>query len=172
MIDTPVIETERLFLRMPSADDLPALMAFLGSDRSRFYGGPYDAPAAWQRVAAYTGQWILRGYGMFAVTLRGTGETVGMAGPVHPSHFPEPEMSWLLTDARYEGKGYASEACSAVLGFLFDKLGWASTVSFVDHDNASSRALALRLGAQPDPDTQAEIANCETFRHTAEGLIR
>ncbi|PIE11734.1 MAG: GNAT family N-acetyltransferase [Rhodobacterales bacterium] len=164
-LHTPVLETERLTLRAPGAADMDAMLGFLKSDFAVFYGGPMSDSDAWNKFASYAGQWLLRGYGFFAVTLKSTGETVGMAGPHHPAHFPEPEMSWLLTDPRHEGKGYATEACRAVLSHLFQDLGWTSVVSYIDTANAASRALALRLGARLDADAQSPLPGCDAYRH-------
>ena len=91
--------------------------------------------------------------------------TIGLAGPWRPAGFPEPEMSWLLTDARHEGKGYAAEACKAVLAHVFADHGWTSLPSYIDTENAASRALALRLGARPDPASPSPLPGCETYRH-------
>ena len=168
-LNIPSLETERLILRLPSEDDTQAMLSFLRSDRAEFYGGPMSAYDAWHKYAAYVGQWILRGYGMYSAVLRDTGETVGMAGPFHPDHFEEPEMSWLLVDARFEGKGLAAEACRAVLAHLFETSGWTNVVSYIDLANAPSRALALRLGATLDLEKETPVANCESYRHFPAG---
>ncbi len=166
------LTTERLTLRQPGAADLDAMTTFLGSDHATFYGGPMDMGNAWLKYSTYVGQWTLRGYGMFAVTLTKTGDTIGMAGPYHPGGFDEPEMSWLLVSPEYEGKGYASEACRAVLHHLANDLGWDSVVSFVDTKNHSSRQLAERLGAELDPNTASPIPGCDSYRHPLARLFR
>ena len=144
---------------------MPAMLAFLASDRAEFYGGPMDPNAAWHKFSAYVGQWTLRGYGLFAVTRKEGGETIGMAGPHHPDHFPEPEMSWLLTDATHEGQGYASEACRAVLDHLFTDHGWTDVISYIDTANVTSRKLAERLGARLDANARSPIETCDAYRH-------
>lgn len=96
---------------------------------------------------------------------------VGMAGPYHPVDFPEPEMSWLLTDPAHEGKGYATKACRAVLTYLFATLGWKNVVSYIDADNLASRTLALRLGATVDPNAISPIPNCDGYRHSSEDFV-
>ncbi len=161
----PTLTTDRLTLRAPDARDMPTMLDFFTSSRANFYGGPMDTNAAWHKFSAYVGQWVLRGYGFFAVTLKDSGDTIGMAGPHHPDHFAEPEMSWLLTDAAHEGKGYASEACRAVLAHLFTDLGWSTCISYIDPANTASRALAKRLGARLDLDHMAAIEGCDTYRH-------
>lgn len=170
MTAAPILQTERLILRPPCGDDVPSVLHFFGSGRARFYGGPIDAPAAWRRLSAYAGQWLLRGYGIFAVLRRDTGETVGLAGPIHPNDFPEPEMSWLLTDAAHEGRGYAREASAATLAHLFGDLGWTDVVSYIDPANTASLKLAERLGARPDAAAAVPLAlpGCLAFRHRPE----
>ncbi|MEM1162638.1 MAG: GNAT family N-acetyltransferase, partial [Pseudomonadota bacterium] len=115
----PVLHTERLTLRAPGPEDVPGMLAFLASPRSRFYGGPMEAGPAWRRFATFAGDWLLRGYGMFSLTRRDTGAPIGLAGPFHPADFAEPELAWLLNDAAHEGQGFAREGCLAVLRYLF-----------------------------------------------------
>lgn len=165
LVTHPSLETPRLVLREPNAEDASVILDFLRSDRAEFYGGPMDLGAAWGKLAAYAGQWMLRGYGLFSVVEKATGQTVGMAGPYHPAHFPEPEMSWLVTSAQHEGKGLAREACQAVLNHLFADLNWPHVVSYIDRNNMRSRVLANRLGAKVAPDLPAPIDNCDTYRH-------
>ena len=43
----PTIETERLILRAPHLDDLPAMTAFFATERSHMVGGPKDAFECW-----------------------------------------------------------------------------------------------------------------------------
>ena len=138
IVHIPRLDTDRLILRPPAAQDTGPILAFLGTPRAEFYGGPMNANDAWKKLAIYAGQWLLRGYGMFTLTRRDTGETIGMAGPYHPQDFPEPELSWLLTDPAQEGHGYASEACAAILTHLFTDLGWAHVVSYIDRANTAS----------------------------------
>lgn len=160
-----VLTTDRLTLRRPAAEDAPAMIGFFADDRSRFYGGPKTEEQAWRDFAARVGHWELRGFGMFAVVERARGETVGLAGPWQPAGFAEPEMSWLITGAAHEGRGFATEACAAVLDHVFFAHGWASLPSYIDRDNLASKALAQRLGARPDPDSASPIPGCETWRH-------
>ena len=164
---TPVLTTDRLILRAPDKRDEPAMLGFFTGERARFYGGAYDLGGAWRYFAAQVGHWALRGYGMFAITEKDSGGTLGLAGPWHPPSFPEPEMAWLLTEAQHEGKGFAVEAVGAALAHVFAVHRWASLPSYIDRDNSASRKLARRLGAVPDPGHVAPIGNCETFRHFA-----
>lgn len=97
------------------------------------------------------GNWTLCGFGMFAVTDRASGRTLGVCGAHFPIHWPEREIGWHIWDARAEGKGIAYEAACAVRGHLFRDLGWDTAVSYIARGNTRSIRLAERLGAQPDP---------------------
>ncbi|NVK45287.1 MAG: GNAT family N-acetyltransferase [Rhodobacteraceae bacterium] len=167
----PTITTDRLILRAPCGDDIAAITQFFAQERARFYGGPLPEDQAWRRLATYAGQWMLLGYGLFTITLKETGEPIGMAGPVHPCDFSEPELSWLLTSTAYEGHGFAAEACKAVLTYLFDRLGWSTVVSYIDPENLGSKALATRLGAVIDAQAAipACLPGCVAYRHFPAG---
>lgn len=165
----PVLETDRLILRAPDARDMAPMIGFFMSDHARFYGGPMTKCDAWYKFSAYVGQWVLRGYGFYAVTLKQDGTTIGMAGPHQPAHFSEPEMSWLLVSPDYQGQGFAHEACVAVLEHLFNTQGWDSVISYIDRDNAASLALAQRLGAQLDPQAVSPLPGCDGYRHVPTG---
>ncbi len=146
----PMLTTERLILRAPGAEDLPAWTAFLGSERARFVGGPIEATRAWRIFASIAGHWTLRGYGSWTLTDRAGGRPLGIAGVWHPEGWPEPELAYTLWSDEAEGRGLAFEGVRAVLGHLFGT-GWRTLVSFIDAQNTRSIRLAERLGARPDP---------------------
>ncbi|MEO1541610.1 MAG: N-acetyltransferase, partial [Pseudomonadota bacterium] len=62
-----VLETERMVLRPPQAEDFEFLRPFAMSDRARFVGGGADKDEghAWRILAILAGHWSLRGYGVF-----------------------------------------------------------------------------------------------------------
>lgn len=84
MTDIPVLSTHRLELRAPEPQDYPDFKATFASYRSRFMGGPLNPYETWMLYAAEIGHWQIRGFGMWMVHLRETGETVGMAGAGSP----------------------------------------------------------------------------------------
>lgn len=162
---TPVIETERLVLRMPEAADLPAWTAFFATERSRYVGGPGDAAKAWRVFASIAGHWTIRGYGIFVLTRRGTGEPVGTVGPWHPGDWPEAEIGWALWSLAAERQGYAAEAARAVITHAHRDLGWDTAVSYIDPTNARSIRLAERLGARLDAAADRPDAADLVYRH-------
>lgn len=163
------LTTQRLILRKPIASDLEPFTAFATSDRAGFVGGGADKDEghAFRMLGAITGHWELRGYGLFIACERESGRPVASVGPWCPAGWPEPEIGWSVWDERDEGKGYACEAAEAVIAHVFRDLGWTTTVSYIDPDNARSIALAERLGAAPDPGAARPHKGDLVYRHPA-----
>lgn len=151
-VDTPVLQTERLTLRAPQLGDWEPLAEFLTSDRAQYVGGPLARDRAWRGFGHLVGHWVLRGYGMFFVTLTGTRTAIGMAGPWFPEGWPEQEIGWTMFTPESEGKGYAHEATVAARAYAFGDLGWKTAVSYINPGNLRSITLARRLGARLDPE--------------------
>ena len=162
--DIPVLETKRLVLRGPVAEDYSAFKATFASYRSRFMGGPLNAYETWMLYAAEIGHWEIRGYGMWMVHLKETGETVGMAGGWFPAMWPEREIAWIIWPDQ-TGKGYALEATDRVRRFFFHDRGWETAVSYIDPKNLDSIRLAERLGCKKDPEAKTVDGNDAVYRH-------
>ena len=110
--------------------------------------GPFDRQGAWREIAFFLGHFELRGYTHWALELRETGELVGRCGPYYPEGWPALEVGWLLGREHW-GKGYASEAARAALGFAWSELGAERVVSLVLPGNERSARVARGLGGQP-----------------------
>lgn len=164
-LDVPIIETPRLRLRAPEAEDWEPFAAFAGSERTTFIGGPIDREKAWRAFGHVIGHWVLRGFGSFVITRRGAGPPLGLAGPWYPEGWPEREIGWTLWTPEAEGRGYAFEAAEATLAHAFRSLGWGTAVSYIARGNARSIALAERLGAVLDPDAAHKDAGDLVYRH-------
>lgn len=166
---TPSLETERLILRGPRASDWPLWRDFAASNRAQFIGGPYDLRSAWRAFGHVIGMWVLRGYGSFIITAKGDDTPLGFTGPWHPIEWPEPELGWTIWSPEVEGKGIAFEAARAARNYAFDTLGWTTAVSYIDHGNDRSVALAERLGATLEPGAPIPGETpCHVYRHNPE----
>lgn len=142
----PVIETERLRLRGPKADDFAYVAEFYAdAARSSGFGGPQNRNEAWRWFASNLGHWALRGFGFWMVDTL-AGETVGMVGLWAPEGWPEPELGYVMF-ANGEGKGYAFEAAMAARAHAFGHMGFTTLSSNIFPGNARSVALAERMGA-------------------------
>ncbi len=64
-----------------------------------------------------------------------------------------PEAGWVLATWGY-GRGFATEAMGAVLGWADTSLGAPRVVCMIDGGNAASRSVARKLGFAPYGETQ------------------
>ena len=168
---TPVLQTERLTLRAPIPSDSAAFVAFFGSDRAKFVGGPMAKGPAWRLFAAEIGHWAIHGFGMFTVLRKGDDTPLGIVGQWYPEGWPETEVGWVIFDPAVEGTGIAHEAAKAAIDHAWTTLGWTEMVSYIDHGNDRSVALAKRLGATLDPDAAIPYPDkpCYVYRHPKPG---
>ncbi len=143
----PILETDRLILRMPEAADFDAWAAFAADEEAaRYLGGPQPRTAAWRGLCTMTGAWAIRGFSMFSVIEKASGRWVGRLGPWQPEGWPGTEVGWGLAREAW-GKGYATEGAAAAMDYAFDVLGWTEAIHTIDPDNAASQAVARRLGS-------------------------
>lgn len=143
----PILETDRLILRPPSAEDFDPWAAFCADEEAtRFLGGAQGRAQAWRTMCTMTGAWTVRGYSMFSVIEKATGRWVGRLGPWRPEGWPGTEVGWGLARGVW-GKGYATEGATAAIDWAFQTLGWTEVIHTIDPGNIASHAVAKRLGS-------------------------
>lgn len=142
----PVIETERLILREPQDQDFDAIVRFAASDRTQFVGGKQSSWEAWRGHLATIGHWVTRGYGMWIVEDRETGQPAGRVGFLNHVGWQEPELGWQVFEG-FEGRGIAYEAALAAREAGARHFGLNGVISYIHRDNIRSLKLAARLGA-------------------------
>jgi RimJ/RimL family protein N-acetyltransferase len=142
----PTLETERLLLRPPELADVDPWIAFMGSDASANIGGPVPALRGWGSLMMGAGDWACRGYGMFSVVEKASGDWIGRVGPVHYEGWPGTEVGWAIIPVA-QGKGYSVEAAIACMDWVVDHLGWTEIIHTIRPDNFISQRVAKRLGS-------------------------
>ncbi|MDQ3287420.1 MAG: GNAT family N-acetyltransferase [Pseudomonadota bacterium] len=143
----PMIETERLILRLPEASDFEGFAGLSGDEEAaRYIGGAMPRAAAWRKFLQMPGAWAIQGFGMFAVVEKQSGRWIGNAGPWQPEGWPGTEVGWSLLRSNW-GKGYAFEAATASIDWAFGHLGWSEVIHSIHPDNRPSQVLAQRLGS-------------------------
>jgi RimJ/RimL family protein N-acetyltransferase len=143
----PTIETPRLVLRAPAAEDFEAFAAFSADEETtRYLGGPMARGPAWRAWCTITGAWVIRGYSMFSVIEKSSGRWVGRVGPWMPEGWPGTEVGWGIA-REGQRQGYAREAAIAAIDFAFESLGFATVIHCIDPLNTPSIALARSLGS-------------------------
>lgn len=142
-----VIETERLRLRRPVADDAAAVFARYGSDATvtRFLGWPTHRKLADSRkfLAVCEAEWDQRGVGAYLICERASGKllgsiTLGMESP------RQAVVGYLLARDAW-GQGYASEALAAMRD-LASLLGVLRLYAVCHFDNRASWRVMEKCG--------------------------
>jgi len=157
-----VIETDRLLLRPPVDGDVQAVYRFVADpDVMRWIGddgqtGTYADAVA--RVERYRRAWELDGFGHFMVVPKASGEPIGRVGilvwdPRTWEHgtrrelgdAAELELGWTLESAAW-GRGFATEAATAVGEWAFRELQPGHLISLIRPDNVRSLRVAQKVG--------------------------
>jgi RimJ/RimL family protein N-acetyltransferase len=145
------IETRRLLLRQWRSEDLdpyarlcadPEVMRYIGS-------GPLACEQSEEQVSRFVRYWDERGFGLWAVEYRASGEFIGFVGLAHQGDWTQDEhkteVGWRLDRACW-GKGLATEGAVASVGYGFELLDLTRIISIIQPANAASRRVAEKAG--------------------------
>ncbi|MBS0847091.1 GNAT family N-acetyltransferase [Citrobacter sp. JGM124] len=153
LTQAPTLETARLVLRHLTLNDFDSLAAsWANAETVKYMGGtPHDPEVSWGRLLRYIGHWQVMGYGYWAICEKESGQFVGTIGLQDQKRNITPaleyqEAGWVLLPAAC-GKGYASEALTAVLEWSDSTFG-APVCCIIDDDNVPSIHLAEKMGFQ------------------------
>jgi len=142
-----ILETERLRLRWIREDDFEQYARMCRDEEvMRFLGGQVmNDIEIYRQMAYFMGHWYFRGYGIWGVEEKSTGNLVGRIGFMDPIGWPAFELGWTLRRESW-GKGYASEGAKGALAYAFTELKREHVISLIDPGNVSSARVAERLG--------------------------
>lgn len=147
------LRTERLLLRRWHDRDLAPWAAMNADPEVREHlGEPLTREQSDASVARFLAEFDERGYGWWAVEVRGSGEFAGFAGLDRVDDglpFTGVEIGWRLARGAW-GKGYATEAARAVLAFGFGTLGLPEILAVTTAGNLRSQAVMDRIGMTRD----------------------
>jgi [ribosomal protein S5]-alanine N-acetyltransferase len=143
------IETERLILRPLEARDGEAWIAMISDPEVRRYLPPgpvptlHDFPTLIEKRQRMERE---RGYAIWAVEEKSSGELVGQCG-LFPAEGkgPEVEIAYHFDKASW-GKGYATEAASAVLVRGLGPIGLKRIIGIVMPENIASCRVLEKAG--------------------------
>lgn len=153
MVDIPTVETARLVLRAHRLSDFDAYAALWRDPVViRFIGGrPRTGEESWVRFLRHAGMWHHIGFGFWAIEEKASGELIGECGfhelkrDIQPSLEGTLEAGWTLMPHMH-GKGYATEAIRAMLGWAAANRPEMPITCFIDPANAASIRVAERCG--------------------------
>jgi RimJ/RimL family protein N-acetyltransferase len=147
-LDDLQLETPRLLLRPPRADDLAAWADLMAdAEAARYIGGVMPRAITWRALMTTIGAWHAQGFAMFSVFEKGTGRWVGRLGPWMPEGWPGSEICWAIVRDCW-GRGYATEGAIAATNWAFDTLGWTRIIHSISPENIPSQKVAQKLGSR------------------------
>jgi RimJ/RimL family protein N-acetyltransferase len=140
------LTTQRLELRPPSLDDVDAWHAIYLDAEEVWYGAPRSSlEENGEKLTRQIAHFEEHGFGMCAVDLTSSGETIGAAGLQHLEGGPEVEVGYRFLKKHW-GQGYATESALASIDFGFDELGLDGIVAVALESNLASRRVLEKSG--------------------------
>jgi RimJ/RimL family protein N-acetyltransferase len=144
-----IIETERLLLRKPHLNDAPAVFAGWTQDPevTRYLAWrPHQRLEQTETfLAICISAWDGDSRFPFMLTLKETGEVIGMIDPRIEGH----QMLIGYGAARaHWGKGYMTEALRAIIHWAFQQPGIYRVYATADVENIGSRRVMEKAGMQ------------------------
>jgi RimJ/RimL family protein N-acetyltransferase len=174
--DAPtVFLSPRLRCRHWVAADRAAVLAVYGdADAMRYVGDGTPLPEAdadrWLDVTARN--YARRGYGMFALEERATGQVVGFAGLVHPGDQAEAEVKYAFARAWW-GRGLATEAVRHLLEAAEARYGLTDVIATVAPGHVASQRVLAKAGLTRRADrVEADGARTVVFGCTVPPAFR
>jgi RimJ/RimL family protein N-acetyltransferase len=147
-VDDLRLDTPRLILRPPRAEDLDAWSGMMADEPSaRFIGGVMPPSVCWRQLMTMIGAWHAQGFAMFSVIEKSSGRWIGRLGPWQPEGWPGTEIGWAIVRDCW-GKGYAGEGATAATDWAFDTLGWSGIIHSIAPENHPSQRVAQKLGSR------------------------
>ncbi|MCY4582724.1 MAG: GNAT family protein [Chloroflexi bacterium] len=158
------LETPRLVLREYTEDDCAAVLAYQNDPRYlRYYPWEDRTPEDVQRFVRTFIDWRSespRRRFQLAVLLRGSGALIGSGGVRRkPDDDSEADIGFELTPEHW-GRGYATEAATAMATFAFRELGVLRLSSWCIAENAASARVLEKLGMS----LEGRLAAAERFK--------
>lgn len=143
-----IAETQRLTIREITVGDVPRLYELYCDESITRYMEPLFPEM--EKEIEYTKAYIenvyrFYGYGMWVIVQKQSGAVIGRVGLEYKEGFDGLELGFMLGTA-YQHRGYAYEACSAVLKYGMEYLGASCFYAIINEDNTASIRLCERLG--------------------------
>jgi RimJ/RimL family protein N-acetyltransferase len=144
------IETERLLLRRPVADDAEPFLDIhqdpevIARKQVTLTAPPGGIEVGARNVDRMLRHWDTLGYGQWAVVERATARVIGCVGFQRPDN-AEVELGWIIRRSRW-GNGFATEAARASIEWAWRTGTLDYVMSLIGKDNAASIRVATKIG--------------------------
>lgn len=143
------LATERLILNQITLDDAETLLEVLNEPPFIRFVADRGVRTP-EQAAAYIAEKMLPsfekyGFGFYVVTLKETGEPVGICGLIKRDALDDVDIGFSILE-RHWRRGYAFEAASAVMDYAKRVLRLPRVVGITAPDNEKSGKLLEKLG--------------------------
>ena len=143
-----ILETKRLILREMTDDDFGALAKVISDpENMKYYAAPYDEKGVQKWIDWCKASYTKRGFGLWAVVLKETGEMIGDCGVSMQIIDDEmkPEIGYHLRKD-YHRQGIGKEMTHAVKDYFFTNFDFNEVYSYMDKNNLPSYKTAEANG--------------------------
>lgn len=166
-----ICETLRLTLREMTEADLDFIDEMQEEEAVRFPDGPgRDRKTEREKLEAYRkNMYGFYGFGIWLVIEKESGRPVGRAGLQMRDGFETPELGFAIA-REHRQRGYAEEACRAVLRYAKEELELRRIRAVVDQENQKSRRLCEKLGFTVDNTAEMNGRLCIFFAMETEEM--
>ena len=148
-----ILQTPRLYLREMDENDFDMLKKVISDPITmKYYPKPYDDEGVNKWIRWCKASYAKRGFGLWAVILKETGEMIGDCG-VSMQYIDDedrPEIGYHLRKD-YHRQGLGKEITQAVRDYFFNNFSYDEVYSYMNVDNL--------------PSYKTAEANGMTFRH-------
>ncbi len=153
----PSLNTERLLLRAFDKDDLDPFAAMVSNlevmQRATYDGTTMTRAQAWNLLCLMLGHWHMRGFGIWGIEEKSSGELIGRIGLQLLDWFEDVELVWMLAKSAW-GKGFASEGARAAIDYGLNTLAISRIAAVIHQENKPSIRLAERLGMEMEKEVE------------------
>jgi ribosomal-protein-alanine N-acetyltransferase len=157
-----ILESERLLIRNFKTSDWEPLHEMIKQYESSELAA-YDQqwPTSPEEIKKIT-EWFAGGENYLAVCLKTTGRFIGFVSlnPEQKEDCREFNIGYIF-NFNYHGKGYATEACRAVINHAFDRLQAQKIISGTAAENIASCRLLERSGFKRMAESMSSFKNNE-----------
>lgn len=157
-----ILETKRLVLREMVDEDYSSLQKVISDPETmKYYSAPYNEEGVWKWIRWCKASYAKRGFGLWAVIYKETGEMIGDCGVSMQTIDDElkPEIGYHLRKD-YHRQGIGREMTQAVKDYFFTHFDFDEVYSYMDINNL--------------PSSKTAEANGMTFQHlytTSDGEV-
>lgn len=159
-----ILETERCYVRETVPEDADEFFGIYSAPGMTLYNDELAPELELERQ--YIRDYIDKVYrfynfGVWTILKKDTDEVIGRAGYSFREGFEGPELGYVI-GRPWQGQGYATEVCCALLRYGFEELGFDEVHAFVRPENEASMRLCRKLGMSC-VENQGKVfeGNCE-----------